>query len=405
MEEVCNPQHVYEAALLSQAIYKEQPEDDGFILFHHHQGTPEQMRVTNWAIFVTEDNSRLYVVFRGSFTSLDWLVNGAFIPTPHPHHENVEVHSGYFAEINKEFPHVKEQLMALLGNAGERCNSIEKIIITGHSKGGALAQLLTDKFYHDNRLNPMATFSGIVRSKMTCITFSAPMVFLFLHGASHDEVASSKYMTNYIISGDIVPVLHAVVRENRAAFDRMVQTEAASAVPVIGSTLVDTLGLGKQIDSVAPYLMSFQPVGKIYAAVITNLDDLFGVTFDATTFDSSHLGDWACVQRSTFGIAYHTISNHVAIAKQGFKPKVPKFHKRGKGLYVQNTTNEDVLFVMSLLGVVYHWARVPKHQVVYVGSGAVAFDIKVSRYARKKEPTQAAVATQVHFHTLFHSLL
>lgn len=386
--------YVYDGAILSNAIYfvKDTPKVEGFNLLHHHNGTVDEYRVSHWCIYTSADESTVYIVFRGSMSAMDWLVNISFIPLAHPLYPNVNVHSGYFSEIEREYEAIKTRLSHLIDALKCKGTSIEKIVISGHSKGGALAQLLTDKFFNDE---DYWSNCPCLPDQLVCIAFSAPMIYWFRDIEHIHCVRSSVLCHNFIIKGDPVPVLQVILSETPASFYKMVENEVRR-IPIVGGTVLASIR--QHVDEIIPYVKGFKPVGTLYEATVVKLTDLQGVSFRHTSFNTGNMGEWDCISGVEFGFEYHAMVNHIQAAKQDYEAFYgagdQKINARGRGLYVRNTTDEDILFVMSQVTPL-HWARVPRKKTVFVLSGAVWFTIKVSKYDQKDEPTRAGVAAKI----------
>lgn len=118
------------ASLLCRAVYTNNI-PIGFVLCH---------KETDWSIFLSSDKITAYVIFPGSRTQFDWLINASSVTTAHPVYKNVQVHAGYNSVVNELRDDVRSKLAAVL-NANP---SIMTIVCGGHSKGGAMSQLFVD---------------------------------------------------------------------------------------------------------------------------------------------------------------------------------------------------------------------------------------------------------------------
>lgn len=117
---------------------------------------------TQAAVLNKLNSDRLYIVFRGSDKSIDWINNVQFRQQIYPYgdgNSEVKFHQGFMTAYFA----VRDQLLATLSNF-----TGQQVIITGHSLGGALATIAAlDLQYNLGRANDL-TF--IVN------TFGAPRV-------------------------------------------------------------------------------------------------------------------------------------------------------------------------------------------------------------------------------------
>lgn len=113
---------------------------------------------------IVPEGERLVIAFAGSDDVVDWLANADWHAVAGEHH-------GIARMLEPMMPEIRA------------CISIyapEEILITGHSLGGGLADLLLEK---------MPTTSEI-----TCITFAQPRVFVDSHRPDVKLRASTRYL-------------------------------------------------------------------------------------------------------------------------------------------------------------------------------------------------------------------
>jgi hypothetical protein len=109
--------------------------------FHHvayfHNGL-----VDGWA-FLAESADLIAVAFRGTASVANWETNlHAAMVHPDATDPNLRVHEGFFAAFNKLYDG-ESGLRARLLQAAAREQDRKPIYVTGHSLGGALAQIAT----------------------------------------------------------------------------------------------------------------------------------------------------------------------------------------------------------------------------------------------------------------------
>lgn len=87
--------------------------------------------------YLPSDNS-IYVSFRGSLTLQSWIVDLSIAKTSYTSYPecDCEVHSGFYGAIRAVFPDVLAEVKRL-----KSLHSTYAVKVTGHSLGGALAQL------------------------------------------------------------------------------------------------------------------------------------------------------------------------------------------------------------------------------------------------------------------------
>ena len=137
-------------------------------------------------------NSSAVIAFRGTvFTSvIDWTSDLLTAPEAAPGLTGL-VHTGFYLSTMQLMPQIIAALEPLL-----QANPTLPIVITGHSKGGAMATLAAALLRGNN---------GIKASQITVTTFASPMTGNVDFASSFQSLFPTA--TNYINLYDIVPFL------------------------------------------------------------------------------------------------------------------------------------------------------------------------------------------------------
>ena len=105
------------------------------------------------------ENKTTYLAIRGSFIPSDWAANASFWPS---FQDMGIVHAGWYSRMS----HLPWSFLR------DRLLDGHNVVITGHSLGGAVAQLLTMKLLDSMNLNSNKTEMW---EKVQCVTFGAPV--------------------------------------------------------------------------------------------------------------------------------------------------------------------------------------------------------------------------------------
>lgn len=115
--------------------------------------------------FAGYHNNVIYASWRGTLplNIVNWLGNFNMIPVSFPETPNAQVHSGFL----DNYQAVQDQARNILIAAKNQCPQCERVVVTGHSLGGALAIL--------NSIE-ISNWINIPSSSITVLSFSAPRV-------------------------------------------------------------------------------------------------------------------------------------------------------------------------------------------------------------------------------------
>jgi hypothetical protein len=155
-------------------------------------------------------------------------------------------------------------------------------------------------------------------------------------------------MHNFFIKGDPVPVAQLLLVHNRAAIERL------------GGYAYAYSGIKKEVEAAAKCMHGYRPVGSVYVSTLKDPFDLTHPEFVLVQPNALPFQEWDCVKRSDFGVHYHDIINHCNICSGDALAFLERAKNHKAGLYVQNETEHDLLFVMIQSTTTVHWKRVPK---------------------------------------------
>jgi len=149
MEEAIDIETIKKAAEYSKKVYYR----EGFSKnekFYEDAGSDTQC-------LVVKEGKTIYIVFRGTTNTKDWVTNLNIIPIKTPFGK---IHGGFYGAWKKIY-------RVLLGeaNISDLIESSENVVICGHSLGGALSSICAAALamYHPNQ-------------HFSCITFGGPRV-------------------------------------------------------------------------------------------------------------------------------------------------------------------------------------------------------------------------------------
>ena len=200
----------------------------------------------------------LAVTFRGTTTARDWIANAGALPDYDKFKSiGLGVHAGWKAAST--FPEYVNRLRsAIIQEASGK--GLDAILFTGHSLGGALAQVAALVAYTDHKLWEDPKASKLL-SGLQCITVAAPQPFSptshqQIHTENGDAAAGvvlaqaqalqwmERRCTNYVRNNDLVPRLPGNLDFVQRLVDRVPWT--VSKLLDLGGAPVDFRMLLKQ---------------------------------------------------------------------------------------------------------------------------------------------------------------
>ena len=254
-------------------------------------------RVTLLAEVHTGERVRrlLIFAFRGSEDLLDWVRNTSLSFDKEVFaNEELNTHSGFASAYSDPKEH--RVLMETLGKHASTCDGL---IFTGHSLGGAVAQVasLRARQFHQNLsaaghiprldvLKPVFTQlhadedkkKGVLRllDGTRCITFAAPMPFAPKGKASTVRAWLNEHAVNYCCGTDVAPMLPRYTVDLHQAVEKGVtEMTEREAGPLISAYLEF------KNDGVRKFLAALVP-SQARSALIRKVTKALGIVKDAT---------------------------------------------------------------------------------------------------------------------------
>ena len=146
-----------------------------------------QCEATDTQAFVVEYNDAIIIAFRGTTNLRDWLTNADFLRTRLTLGSVTKVHAGFLIAVDSVIWNLKKAV----------ANTIKPVFITGHSLGGALAQLCAFRFAQ----------AGIHVSGV--FTYAQPRVGNASFRAAYNGVLGG-ISWRFCAAGDLVPLLPGI---------------------------------------------------------------------------------------------------------------------------------------------------------------------------------------------------
>mmetsp|Transcript_75307 Transcript_75307/g.148971 ORF Transcript_75307/g.148971 Transcript_75307/m.148971 type:complete len:571 (+) Transcript_75307:75-1787(+) len=158
---------------------------------------------------------RLFLTFRGTSCAQDWAANMSMLEDEYTFaEEGLAVHSGFHLLLSQAINGIDPSKLMLAAIREKVSQGIEGIVITGHSLGGAMAQIAALKIMQAAE-NVKDDVQKKVMMDVKCVTFAAPHAFKLLpetHGCQRDDqqnilLRAEQQLHNYIHNNDLVPRL------------------------------------------------------------------------------------------------------------------------------------------------------------------------------------------------------
>lgn len=169
------PDNSYLAAVLADMAYKTQPQIESELLkYGYFLPRVWLLRTPLASAFITEWDNAIVVAFKGSSNAREWLnnLNIWLARTPYG-----RIHAGFYHTIKQVGPPLLELIYPGLLSGS-------KVIVTGHSRGGALATLFVF----------LLALNG----------FSAGGLYIF----GSPKIGDGEFANNWRNDGDKIPVRH-----------------------------------------------------------------------------------------------------------------------------------------------------------------------------------------------------
>ena len=138
--------------------------------------------------FYSIESKILYFYFKGTNSKADWITDFLFFKTKVPYNntnKRIKVHQGF---IDSYKSWTREKLHEIV-----RKNKIEKFVVSGHSYGGAIAQLAAVDIQYNFSI------------EVECYTFGAPKLGNYYFVKSYNKRIPNTW--NFINGNDLVPHL------------------------------------------------------------------------------------------------------------------------------------------------------------------------------------------------------
>jgi hypothetical protein len=223
------------------------------------------------AEFSTASETIVYVAIRGSQIPSDWNTNAQFLTT---YTGNGFVHSGWYGRST----HLPVNYLLGRLNENERNNNLQ-VVITGHSLGGAVAQLVT------NSLLLRLTHHPELKQLVKCVTFAAPTTMTGLLAEQTNQYHRENFL-NFVNSLDPVPKLLSWCHSFLVKGSNLVKDHKTNKVTdAINATVELNFGLNQPRTNETPTTL----ISATFLDVLKGLVG-FGLSFLADIISYEHVG-------------------------------------------------------------------------------------------------------------------
>lgn len=113
----------------------------GFVPTYQFTGHYDQVGYVGY----TPSQASIYIVFRGSSDLENWVANVDIIKVDYPYCDKCEVHKGFYKAAMEVFPDLFNAVQSL-----RKQFPSYKVVVTGHSLGGALATLTAMEYLQND---------------------------------------------------------------------------------------------------------------------------------------------------------------------------------------------------------------------------------------------------------------
>jgi hypothetical protein len=162
-----------------------------------------------WAV----KEKTLIMGWRGSQTIMDWMTDFHAAPVTSARWKTnqIRVHAGFLAMVESDFVLFEKDLVAQIVARG-----ITEVIFTGHSLGGAMAQVAHLIVEGQLLTEEKSAWDSLKKVTFRTISFSAPMSVVILKGVDDPDAKTllsnvSKNVCNIIFGNDPVPRIFSMV--------------------------------------------------------------------------------------------------------------------------------------------------------------------------------------------------
>lgn len=277
--------------------------------------------------FEDAPRKHLFVCFMGSVTGADWRTNFAAFSNA-----ALSGDAGGFGVSHAGFS--ARAAGAPIDTIIARLRAGWRVVLTGHSLGGAVASLVTHRILFHPSSDPHEWISG---RRLTCITFGAPLI---ANAAFHRSAVDLQYSNAFLHIVHPDDIVMRAPRLGKAAFDKLVDILAIVAaecltafapppVAALGKAVIKVLpALAKDVVPLAP---DFAPYGwYMFLSSAGHMQPAFHVTKTELSGDQACMFAMNVRQTNYEAVQAHLMgAYHTAILSLGALPVSPNPHPGG----------------------------------------------------------------------------